>query len=89
MNTECGDFLLSDLQNLKLIIDRDIGLVVKVSEVDIEAISALGGELVKFFQPKPELAWNKSSLTSFQSNGPGADGEELLLKMQFLLSPLD
>ena len=89
MNTECGDFLLSDLQNLKLIIDRDIGLVVKVSEVDIEAISALGGELVKFFQPKPELACNKSSLTSFQSNGPGADGEELLLKLMVLLSPLD
>ena len=43
------------IYDLKLIIDGHIGLAVKVLEGDVEAVAALGGELVKLFETKPQL----------------------------------
>ena len=49
--------IILDLENLKLIIDGHISLVVKVSHGDLQAVTALGGELVKLFKAKPTLTW--------------------------------
>ena len=47
--------------NLKLVIDSQIRLLVKVNHGDVEAIIRLGGKLVNFFKTQPALPWTKSS----------------------------
>ena len=42
--------------DLELIIDSQIGLLVKVRHGDVKAVVALRGEPVKFFEAKPDLA---------------------------------
>ena len=46
-----------------MIIDGHIGLVIKVLHGDVQAVTALGGELVKSFKAEPDLACNKKSAT--------------------------
>ena len=47
--------IITDLDNLKLIIDGHVGLAIKVFHGDVEAVVALGGELVKIFKAQPQL----------------------------------
>ena len=47
--------IILDLENLKMIIDSHIGLAIEVLHGDVEAVTALKGELVKLFKPEPQL----------------------------------
>ena len=50
-------FLIIVYNDLKMTINRPIGLVVKVLESDVKAVISLSGELLDFSQAQPQFTW--------------------------------